>query len=62
MQLPGSTVSLNGSQIRKLKKGMAIYRTRNQKLIKDIQDQVLRAERRKKKLREILHFLWENLL
>ena len=44
----GSTVSLNGSQIRKLKKGMAIYRTRNQKLIKDIQDQVLRAEKKEK--------------
>lgn len=42
----GSRVSLNGNQIRKLKPGMPIYRTRNQKLLNELQDKILRTEKK----------------
>lgn len=44
----GKIASLNGKQIKKLKKGMAIYRTRNQNLISAIQNEVIQMEKKEK--------------
>lgn len=42
----GSQVSLNGNQIRKLRPGMAIYRTRNQKLLDKLNKEIIRIEKK----------------
>ncbi|MDO4942521.1 MAG: DUF3656 domain-containing protein [Lachnospiraceae bacterium] len=42
----GSLISLNGKQIRKLRPGMSIYRTRNQKLLNELNEQIIRIEKK----------------
>lgn len=42
----GKMVSLNGNQIRKLRPGMEIYRTRNQKLITSIVEDTMKEEKK----------------
>lgn len=51
----GSMITLNGKQMKKLKKGMEIYRTRNQTLISSIQEEIIQREK-KENLKGIITF------